>query len=428
MPIPAYADWIKKTTLGITKPRSSALKLVDTTLKKYGDFKDVGSTVALDDAWRKWKQTKAGWQNSERNVGGILVELDKGITERLKQLNLFKGKEVTPEDRAIIKYMDDERKKMVRTLFEGHKVRLKGSQAVRDAKTALADLKKKGDAFIHAVDGAPAPATGAAGSAAKAAIEKMLSDTFDGASAGVINSILMPIFGADLIASMVPVVGHLKSGGAMIAAWGSAIKTKYDQHRNLSHKIFIGSAGSDAAKAFEKLDHLLRGEVNSAIISAGVKTASFTAKSLLVLADGGAVSGPAVGAAEALASITQKIAEIAMEYKETKRANAILSHPEQLDWRVFDAYPLLGAYMLSCATLSDIMNMSLVEFGGQAWQDDVEHMKKEHIDPVRVKCRMLIDKSLFEVEGMTPYIQKADTLFSKYKNATNPTGAAIKKF
>jgi hypothetical protein len=129
---------------------------------------------------------------------------------------------------------------------------------------------------------------------------------------------------------------------------------------------------------------------------------------LLVLADGGAISGPAVGAAEALANLTFRIYQIAGEYKETRRANTLLAKPDILDFRLFDAYPLLGCYMLAGATLSDIMNMAMVEFGGYGWMDDVEYIKKTHIDPVRKKSFDLIRASLFEIEGISP-LAKATT-------------------
>src|SRR6185295_16932665 len=110
---------------------------------------------------------------------------------------------------------------------------------------------------------------------------------------------------------------------------------------------------------------------------------AFATRSLLALADGGTVTGPVVGAAEALAKLTYWIYQLSGQYKETRKANKLLQVPDNLDFKLFDAYPLLGCHMLACATLSDIMNMTMVQFGAYGWQDDVEFIKKNHIDPVR---------------------------------------------
>src|SRR5262249_38698608 len=150
----------------------------------------------------------------------------------------------------------------------------------------------------------------------------------------VLAPFLMETFGTDLISAMTPVVGHLKSAGGVLLAWGNVGKKKYDEYANRKHRAFIGGQGTDAAKAFDALDHLLTGEMHNAAISATMKTTSFTARSLLVLADGGTVSGPAVGAAEALANLTFRIYQLAGEYKETRRANKLLAKPDMLDFKL----------------------------------------------------------------------------------------------
>jgi hypothetical protein len=326
-------------------------------------------------------------------------------------------------------------------MFRGRRVKLKALNAKVEAKKQLAEVTAAGKSLGSALGAGSSmsgaissrvPTTakafgGAAGgamSSAKSAIESMLVKFFDVGSIHVLGPFLMETFGTDVVAAMTPVVGHLKSAANVIIAWGDVGKKKYDEYANRKHRAFVGGKGTDAAHAFDALDRLLTSELHSATVDAAMKTTSFTARSLLVLADGGAVSGPAVGAAEALAKLTFRIYQIAGEYKETRRANKLLARPDLLDFRLFDAYPLLGCYMLASATLSDIMNMSMVEFGGYGWMDDVEHIKKTHIDPVRAKSFDLIRASLFEVEGVSP-LGKVTTL-DKAKDVAKVVRTAAK--
>jgi hypothetical protein len=80
--------------------------------------------------------------------------------------------------------------------------------------------------------------------------------------------------------------------------------------------------------------------------------------------------------------------------------------------------------MLAGATLSDIMNMSMIEFGGYGWMDDVEHIKKTHIDPVRKKSFDLIRASLFELEGVSPLVNA--TKLDKAKDLAKVARTAAK--
>jgi hypothetical protein len=428
---------------------------VDEALLKFERERNGTALQALDKAWRGWKRTKVpSWQASERNKGGILVQLDETIRERLGPL--AGGAQMTPDEREAIAYMERERRRAVHTMFVGRKVKFKLRQTVREAKKELESLDKAGRELLSATGATGSGAKSAASSAsktsssssgaggivksmgggplvdAKNAVDKMLADFFDVGAVEVIKPVLMSMFGMDIVATMIPIVGHLSGAGSVIVSWGKVGKAKYSEVTNRHHRAFVGGKDSDAERAFGKLERLMQGEVNTAILTAGIKTTSFAAKSLLVLADGGTISGPAVGAAEALATVTQKIYDLASEYKETKRANLILSDPGKLDWTPFDAYPLLSSYMLSRSTLSDVVNMSRVEFDGHGWMDDIEWMKRTHIDPMRESCRMLIEKSLFEVEGLKPLVARHDMLVKKAKmtfsTLKDPSGALVKKF
>jgi hypothetical protein len=433
--IPTYAEWTSKTNLGMLKPRSQELKNVDVALRTFEQDRNGTALKALALAWNAWKRTKPDWKASERNKGRILEQLNDAIAERMGPVMM------TPQEKEAIRYMDEQRRRAVQTMFRGRKVRLKALNAKAEAKKQLAELTAAGKSLGSALGagssvgsaiGSRVPSSvkglgggaGGAMSSARSAVESMLTKFFDVASIQVLGPFLLETFGTDLVAAMTPVVGHLKSASSVIIAWGDVGKKKYDEYANRKHRAFIGGPGTDAAQAFGALDRLLTSELHNAAVGATMKTTSFTARSLLVLADGGTVSGPAVGAAEALANLTFRIYQIAGEYKETRRANKLLARPEVLDFKLFDAYPLLGCYMLAGATLSDIMNMSMIEFGGYGWMDDVEHIKKTHIDPVRKKSFDLIRASLFELEGVSPLVNA--TKLDKAKDLAKVARTAAK--
>lgn len=79
----------------------------------------------------------------------------------------------------------------------------------------------------------------------------------------------------------------------------------------------------------------------------------------------------------------------------------LLMDDSKLDLGIFEAQPLLGCYMLCCSTLSDILNMTAVEFGLRGWMDDVEYIKKKQIDPIRRDAKQFIDSSVWQVKGLS---------------------------
>jgi hypothetical protein len=151
------------------------------------------------------------------------------------------------------------------------------------------------------------------------------------------------------------------------------------------------------AAAFAALEKLLKEETEHAAISAGINTTSFAAKTGLLFADGGAISGPVVGAVNALAQIAHTLYLLGMEYRATKDANAALT-AGHLDITLFETYPLMGCYLLNCATLSDIIPIKC--FATPGWKDYIEHMKKGAIDNVLKQSAGLIDKSPWEIKDM----------------------------
>src|SRR5262249_24981145 len=132
-----------------------------------------------------------------------------------------------------------------------------------------------------------------------------------------------------------------------------------------------------------------------------VQTADLGARGAMALLDGGAVSGPLIGAATALHRLAQRIKKFATEYKESKAANKLVGGPDKLDFKLFEKMPLLGAYMICCTEPLDIVQLSQVEFGAEDWLDDMDDIKKHYVDPLRATADGFIRKSPFEIKGLS---------------------------
>lgn len=227
---------------------------------------------------------------------------------------------------------------------------------------------------------------------------------------GPLASLIMSVV-AECSASAAPVIGHIKDGVSAINDWID-VGVGYYNKNTISRCSYSIELGAPAA-ALAALEKLLQEEVKNSAVSAGISTTSFAVKTGLLFADGGAISGPVTGAMSALAEIAHKLYLLGMEYRATKDANKALA-AGNLDITLFDTYPLMGCYLLNCATLSDIIPIKC--FATPGWKDYIEKMKKDAIDKILKQSEALIDKSPWEIKGMPKRrVGSSGGLFSEAK-------------
>ena len=89
----------------------------------------------------------------------------------------------------------------------------------------------------------------------------------------------------------------------------------------------IHSPSPDSAMRHQSV---LEHEREHAAINAGISSTAFVAKTGPIFADGGAISGPVVGAVEALANIAHKLYLLGMEYRASRDLNNLLQDPDNL--------------------------------------------------------------------------------------------------
>ena len=105
--------------------------------------------------------------------------------------------------------------------------------------------------------------------------------------------------------SVAPVVGHIKDGYDLFTGWAKAAAALHEQYSISECKYAIDTGAPSAA--FAGLKACLIEETRNEAASAGIASTSFALKTGLLFVDGGAISGPVVGAANAVASLSLQL-------------------------------------------------------------------------------------------------------------------------
>jgi len=456
--IPLYREWMNGTATLFT-PRSTELKAIDAALQEYWkgftvEDRDAKSRV-LRSALAKWIGTKGpNWRTSDRNKPPrfIVEELYKALNERV----------LTQADLDAFRFQDEQRRKRLFTIFSGKEIVWKGMQAahqlkaanqefkksalgvwqpnpksanqIRDARTQLASAAKDrndykpgkwqmardvGGSAMSAATGivsiqngnlnwAAQQSFGLGGTAASTRdFHTMLQDLCGGANPSDISLHFMQTLGLDvqkLAADVAPIVSNIFSGTKVLLAWGKVCLADYRMRQVAKKSDFIVPQG-DLSVAFKALQELLDRVRWSEGAQAVLQTADFATRTILSFTDGGAVSSTAVGVAFTIAQLLHRLALFGREYAETRAARELLDNPDNLDSKLFAAYPLLGCYMLLCSDTSEIVNMvwyerawnnkNAIRFGDMAWQNEIEWVKKDALDPVLERAAALVQQSPF---------------------------------
>jgi len=412
---PSYDEWMKGTALGLTKPRSDKLKKIDQALKDYNTSKSAPALSTLRKAFLDWAMWKGpSWPSSERNTaakGALFTRLDKALRATRPARSAV--------DQAALAFQERQRQLAISRLFAGKTVTLKGigntvasSQLLTQVHATYHELK------IIEKPGAAAAATASSSSSEiKNALEAMIARMFDVQTFATISGHLMHTFGGDIIASCVPILGHGRSGTLMIKAMTELALATNRRFSTQDHG-YVFRAG-DPAEAFKALDRLLLTDIGQKAGTTALTTADFTTRTILACLDGGVVTGAITGAATAVAKLTKRVYELSLEYKETKAVNKLLADPSQIGFALFTVKPLVGAYMLCCASDWDLMAMAAEEFGQDGWMEDALAIKKDHITPVRTTAQRFITSSIYEIKGLTSLAMRPTTAAGVVKSLKN---------
>jgi hypothetical protein len=401
MSIPGYHQWMNETALGITKPRSSLLKALDTAIQQYDLLKNQQNLFKIRNAFEDWKRSKdGGWESSERNKKLAISRLSDALGKadyRTFQITHFSMQELT-----ALQYVHKERKRVIGNVFQGKEVSLKAAR-VKDSISAtsrdLVDTSQKTSAYIRSIGkdkGARIVGGRPASDIVRQKLQQLVQSLFNVDTLDQLGSLTGTIMGIleKAAVSVPPVVGHVKDGYDLFTGWAKAGASLYEQVGVADRKYVIDTGVP--ASAFAGLKRLLAEETKKQTIAASQATTSFALKTGLVFVDGGAISGPVVGAVNALATLARQLYYLAMEWRSTKAINGALKAGE-LDIRLFRTYPLMGCYLIISGTLSDLIPID--SFGTPGWMDYIENTKRE-FNEIYGSATKLVDASPWEIIGL----------------------------
>ncbi len=406
---PTYEQWMKATHSALHK-RSDYLKKLDETIKTGKNDKVIKEAL---DRW-KFDQSSKGkdWTKSVRNKKGAVTNLYRAVNDLDKR-------SLSEEEREAMKYICHEQKMALTRQFEGKEVSFKSNtliglkQGAGDSftkfKTALSlgnttrsnikgvstDVKSVRDGMNKLRKGGRALVIAEASGEMNKKIRDLCKSLTPGMDPDKVFANLNLGSVSQFSTNIAPFVGAISSGGKAIVGWIGVAKTAYKKYdiEDKRHAF----APDDPEAAFDAVLVLLKRDITSQSAKAGVATAAFTGKLLGAFADAGAVTGPAIGILETLASIFQTIVEYVRDYKEVEKANELL-RVGYLNLDLFNECPILGCYFLLIQDHSTIINFAVADYGTANFVFDAERLVGK-INPVLDQARTYVHASRFEIVG-----------------------------
>jgi hypothetical protein len=415
-----HKEWMEASYGSKTTIRSGKLKAVDDALLKFDKQPTKQNIQILQGVLVGWMTSKGNaWKSSVRNK-------NKAVETLFMQINST-GAEFGLNDGLALKRLEEEPKKVIKTLFDGAKIdwksayssqlnsdgtkpRITVSKAVKRAPKQFkmsASTNKFGTALNTGglISGSSSAhtirTTGDAGSTSKA-ISKCISEVVpEAAQNEVMNAVkaLVPTFEAQFSAAVMPLAGLIIAGGGTLWNTGNALHKQYGIRDAKKHRerSLAGIGGPD--EAIGAMIRILERERNSDVFSAGVSLTEFGGKLAGLAVDGGTASNTAIGLASNVVKLMNIIRIVYRDIREKNAANKAMAQGD-VDLSIFETSPLVGCYLICAAPTSVLTNLILDQFGEARWMDNLERNKKRHIEPLQDKARKVIKNHRFEIRSL----------------------------
>ena len=357
--IMTYDVWIERSKAGITKPRSNALKDIDTKLQNFHSMgKSQPLRKALCDAINSWKADKGtGWRTSIRNKNGAMSDLSQQANDEFELNNL---------DQQALKYLQDSRRQFISQLFQGRELKLsykvttgiEVGTAVYQAGSVTNQVYQQGQKLVNLILG-------------------------NAASDPLMQQMIKNVLGksmSQLITQIAPGVG---------LAYSTSMAT-YNSYQALSaaksaHSIRNAQKGllpEVPALAFQAVKTLIERERNTRAVVAGTHGIEAAAKAAGIFIDAGAATGTAAAIIATTSRLVVNLYLLKKDWDETRAVKDIFQKPWEIDGSIFAKSPLLGCYFLLSADTWMIVNLICEDFGKPGFKYDVEQAVKQHINPL----------------------------------------------
>lgn len=385
----SHRDWMKLTDGGMMSMRSNQLKAVDNALLAYERQRSPAARNAVNAALQGWIGSKgAGWKTSVRNKHNAVDSLFRQLTGLGNQ---------GPADRVALSHIRDETRAIVTDLFQGKQLTFRPGILTKIAGNDF--LSKAGVGVtvfgtgrsVHKL--AALHGSGGGGGHAGQLASGLLDEVIPPAIRGEVLQALaaqMPSFMHELAASCAPFVGLGTSGAGVLIGAAKVARAEFRLEQARMHSARTLSAG-EAEAALNAVVRMLDRESTNSLAGLAVGMTEFGGKAAAFLADGGTATNAAIGAASGLVKLIM-IARLAVrDIGERNDANAILKQPV-ITVKLFEACPVMGAYLVCCAPTSVIMNTILdpERFGQPGMMDIVERAAKKHLAPMKAQAQRLV--------------------------------------
>jgi hypothetical protein len=419
--IMSHREWMKLTDGGSLSMRSAELKALDAALLAHERVPIPAKKQALVAALHAWINSKGdGWKTSVRNKNNAVENL-------FRQLGPEGGQ--TKPDRIALSHVRDESRAIITDLFSGKQLvfrpglmtKIAGNVSsltkVSHAKTAIGvgkDIRS-----LHKLTKLPSP-PGFASQIAGQLLDEIIPPEV---RADVLLALapLVPNFVAELSAACAPFVGIAVSGATTVYGLYKVAHTEYKLDQAKMHAQRTLSADEPEA-AFSAVTQMLTREANETLASFSVGLAAFGAKLASFLADGGTVTNTAISLTNGLLKLIMLARLAVRDIMERNAANKLLGLPI-ITVKLFQACPLMGAYLVCCAPTSVIVNtvIDYETFGAPGMMDKVERAVKRHIEPLKVQANRLVTEHRMYI----PELQKFAGVIKPDKDALKEMMAKI---
>lgn len=387
--IMSHREWMNITSGGVTSVRSSELKAVDAALAKYDSAKTEMNKQVVTAALMKWMQSKGNaWKTSVRNKR-------QGVEILYAQLTGVGKVKITGSEMVALSHVRDEARAIIDDLFRGKQLRWRGTfaQKLGDEKwgvrIGVPSVSRNIKVLAPKLTGTPS--TGA--QLAEELYRDLVPPEILGDVTSAINS-LLPHFMQDLATSLTPFVGVIASGGGAVWSTTKAIRGKWRlewSHHHAAHAL----AGMEPTAAFGALSRILERELTNEIFGASVSLADFGGKLAGMLADGGTATNAAIGLATGVVKLMNIIRIVVRDVLERNEANRRMASG-RVDRTIFDASPIVGAYLICCVPASVLASAIFEDgFGQPGWQSRVEHAVATHHGPLKQQARRVVEAHRF---------------------------------
>ncbi len=382
-----YDLWIKRTSAGFNKPRSSLLKNIDNKLKAHHSKSALStinprlSTLSHDEvsvALAIWKESKGvTWKNSVRNINGAVEDLTKQITNDFELSDL---------DRTAMRYLSDHRRQYITELFKGRQVKL--SSKIYTVNESLTSVYQAYSATTSAI------------TLTKNLVHLILGNAItDPGMASIIKEVLGKSL-SQLVTQIAPGVGLAYSSSMVTYNGYLALSAAKSAHsiRNSSEGLLPG----EPTAAFLAVKELITRESKACAAHAGTHAIEATAKAAGIFLDAGTITGTASSVIGMTSRLLITLHLLKKDWDEMRSVKTILQNPDQIDSTIFTKCPLLGCYFLLSADTWVIVNLLCSDFGKPGYKYKVEQAVKNHIEPLLKVAGQCIVNHRMTLTGVVP--------------------------